>query len=107
MNNYRNKIKIQKLETTQDEELNEIEAWQDFYKPKAEIKTLTGDEFWQAQAQEYERVFNIYIRYCKKALEINPAQFRVVYKGNIINIVSVDNVNEENKEIRIKGVLKK
>lgn len=107
MNKYRNRIEIQKLEITLNEELTEIEEWNPFYSPKAEIKSLMGEEFWEAQAQGYSRVLHIYIRYCKKAAQINPVEFRVIYKNDIINIVSVDNVNELNNEIRIKGVIKK
>lgn len=104
---YKQKINIQKLNITKDERFTEVEEWEDYYSPRADIITnMSGKAIFEAQSFGYERTITVYIRYCEKASVICPVKYRFEYKGQVYDIISADNVNHENKQIRLKGGLK-
>lgn len=102
---FRNRIMIQKNNVSK-EEFNDVDDWQNFYSARCDIVTNMGTSMFEAQAAGYERTVTVYLRKCKKALEITPVAYRFLYKDQIYDIISIDNVNEQNKQIRLKGGLK-
>lgn len=106
MEGKQQKILIQKRKCESDTQANEIETWEDYYRPYAEINTNMGAADWDCQSKGYERTIGVLIKYCRQAAEIEPVNFRFIYKGKVYDVLSADNVNEQNEKIRIKGGLK-
>lgn len=110
---YNEKITIQKAKTvTDDDTFDDDTQWEDYYQARCQIQTSMGSEaiavrpFLDCKAEGFERVVTVYLRCCRLAKAIIPVQYRFILDGKIYHILSVDNVNEENKEIRFKGGLK-
>lgn len=60
---YRNRIKILKLEKTQDSSGNIIEDWVEHKKVWAKIFNLQGRQYWEAKQAQSEVTGEIRIRY--------------------------------------------
>ena len=71
----------------------------------ASISNLHGKEFIEAQKVSPKISKKIIIRYFKcldPSININAStEFTVLYKGNIYNILYIDNIKEENKYMEL------
>lgn len=89
--NLTERITIEKLETTQDEDNFEVENWQEYYKCWSGFKTVSGKEFFNAKANNIQEIVTFTIRYCNKAKALlEPGaenKFRIKYKGYYYNII--------------------
>lgn len=105
---FRHKITIQKGTESTDSIGNPVVSWEDWKKPRAKINSLYGQEYWQAAAQGQENTVVFIFRW-NKELEIlaqtkEITQHRIVYNGLPYDIISYDNINFENKLVKIKAV---
>ena len=105
---FRHKITIQKGTAGTDSIGNPVTDWNDWKKPYAKINGLFGQEYWQAAAQGQENTVVFTLRWTK-SLEIlaqtkEITQHRIVYNGLPYDIISYDNINFENKLVKIKAV---
>ena len=100
------RITIQKIKDAGPLKNKEYEDYKTVW---ASIINLHGKEFLEAQRVAPNISKKVTIRYIK---ELDPSidndvskKFRVLYKGNLYNILYSDNIKEENKlmEIMLKG----
>ena len=102
-------ITIQKLDTITNENGFETEDWIDYKTVWAKIQNLHGQEYWAAKAVQSETVTKITIRYLKA---LDPAVneegpkttkiYRLAYRGRILDIEFIDNIQYRNKYMEIK-----
>lgn len=93
----KHRIALQEQVIVKDELEQEIEIWQEVYKVWAEIKPLSGKEYFKARQTKSEVRVQITIRYKK---EVNN-QMRVVLDNQVYEIVSVINLEHQNKYLQL------
>lgn len=94
----RHRVTIQKSQISQDELGNNIETWIDWATVWANIRPVSGREYFQAAATNSEDNVRINIRYRSG---IDPLRMRVVYNGRTFNIISAIDLNERRREIEM------
>lgn len=94
LNDY---ITIEKEQTTTGDYGEEITEWVEHVSCWANIKNLSGEEYWDAKSVNSEVTAEIKIRYRDDI----TADMRVSYNGRIFDIESFFDPYEERKEIRL------
>ena len=94
------RIIIERLEATEDEIGQPVEAWIPTFNVWAAIEPLTGREYLAAMAVQAERTVRIRIRYLPGIV----STMRVVYQGRVFAIQSVINIREGNDELHLMGL---
>lgn len=107
---FKHKISIQINTAYTDDLGNSTYNWQDKKIVYAQINNLYGEEYWKAAAYGQETTVVFTIRWTADIDNIINTQeiskYRVVYKDVPYNVISVDNINYQNKLIKIKGINK-
>lgn len=84
---------FQKCEVTEDEIGNHQNTWTDFYSCMGTISNETGSQEEEIGKSVYHPEMDVTIRYCKKAFEIEPLSYRVIFNGSSYDITSVNHLN--------------
>ena len=100
----KNKITIQKKTAVADEIGRISEKWSDFMAVHAYANRLSGQELIVAAANGQQDTVTFSARYCRALSELNSNDFRIVFMGRIFNILTVDNVQYLNVELKIRAV---
>lgn len=100
----RNKITIQKKTAVPDEIGRISEKWSDFMVVHAYANRLSGQELIVAAANGQQDTVTFSVRYCRALSELNSNDFRIVFMGRVFNILTVDNVQFLNVELKIRAV---
>ena len=100
----KNKITIQKKAAVADDIGKISEIWSDFMAVHAYANRLSGQELIVAAANGQQDTVTFFVRYCRALSEINSNDFRIVFMGRIFNILTVDNVQFLNVELKIRAV---
>ena len=79
------------------------ETWHDHYLCWAYVNQLSGSEFWAAHAVQAEDTVVFTLRYCKVAAAINTRDHRIVFAGDVYDILFVDHVRQERDVVKIKA----
>lgn len=96
------KIVIQKSVVQSDSIGNRKNAWEDYYSCFATIGGEGGNEKLEA-GQTVERVIITFsMRYCDKLVDIMSTGFRIQFRGEIYNILSVDHMNYKKKSLKFR-----
>lgn len=103
---YREPIIIEKNGFTEDDIGNQIPAWEKYYSGYAYMNNLSGTEYWEAAQTQAENTTMFIMRYHPLLGSMNTKEFRLVHRGNIFNITSIDNVQYSNETIKIRATLK-
>lgn len=100
------RISIQRLATTTDEQGFKEQQWTDYYTCWSNFKSITGKEYIAAKATQSENIVTFTIRYCKKAKELLNSDatkiYRVVYNNKTYNIEYVTDFQNLHNFIDIK-----
>lgn len=96
------RITIQKSTVTADGIGNHILSWEDFYSCHAAISGESPEEDTAAGTIVDNGKADFTVRWCGKASEVTADKFRVVYSGEIYNILGIDHRNFKKKSIRLK-----
>ena len=99
----RERIMIQKSSTKTDKTGNHTLVWSDHYKCYSYVNNLSGKEYWAASEMNAQDEVNFVIRYCKKIKDIDSEHFRIVFRGALYNISFVDNVQYQNKTVKLRA----
>lgn len=108
---YRQIITFQKKSTIIDNEGNEVETWNDYYKCRAYVngqykissETYGGD----VRRENATDTILFAVRYCKKVTEINPYDYQIVFNNREYELKSLaDDVKYMHHEIRFRAVAK-
>lgn len=100
----KNLIIFQKGYVKEDDLAVKKTDWIDFKKDYAYVNNLSGKEYWAAAVVHQENTVDFIFRYKPYFEKMNSKQFRIVFKGEIYNIVSIDNKRFENKTVKIRTV---
>ena len=100
----RNKITIQKKTAVTDDIGKISEVWSDYMAVHAYANRLSGQELIVAAANGQQDTVTFSVRYCRALADLNSNDFRIVFMGRIFNILTVDNVQFLNVELKIRAV---
>lgn len=90
-------ITLQEQVIIKDELEQEIETWKEVYKVWAEIKPLSGKEYFKARQTKSDVRIQVTIRYRKEVHN----QMRIEFDNQVYEIVSVVNVEHKNKYLQL------
>lgn len=94
------RITFQKNTVRVDAYRNHTNTWTDYYSCAAYASTYTANENGEVVTSE-ERSIAFEVRYCPELKNINSTNYRVVFHDEVFNILSVDMMNYQKKEIRL------
>ncbi len=96
------RITIQKTEITADEVGNRLNAWIDHHSCYATISEETGQEKVADVGVVENECMNFNIRYCKAVSEITATEYRVLFQGEIYNILGINHMNYKKKSLKLR-----
>ena len=94
------RIVIQKNAVVVDQYANRRNTWTDYYSCACYADTFAKEEE-GAVITEDKRTIIFEVRYCSTLREITSVGYRVLFHGDVYNIVSVDMMNWQRKVIKI------
>lgn len=102
------RITIQKYTTYTTENGFDVQDWTSYKTVGASINNLWGKEFYAAKAVQSENTVEFIVRYSRD-LEVllekdGTKLYRVYWNKRVFDITFVDNIQYENKWIKIKAV---
>lgn len=101
---YKHLIQIEKRITIIDSIGNTKKRWDDFKKDYAYINGLSGNEYWEAQANNVENTIDFTLRWKPYMDQMNTLDYKIVFKGKSYNIRTIDNVRYENKTVKFRCI---
>ena len=99
------KITFQKNAVAVDGIGNHRNTWADYYSCRATVSGEAGKQTSESDvagtvADESDMAFTV--RYCKKASVIDSTGYRVVFGGELYDILAIDHMNYKKKCIKFK-----
>ena len=94
------RITFQKNTVQVDTYRNHTNAWTDYYSCAAYANTYTASESGEVVISE-ERSITFEVRYCPELADVTSTDYRIFFHGDVYNILSVDMMNYQKKEIRL------
>lgn len=96
------KIEIEVNEVTIDEIGNHTNSWKEYYSCFATISGESGNEKQEAGQTLEDTSICFTVRYCDLISKINTTNFRVLFRDEVYNIISIDHLNFKKKAIKLK-----
>lgn len=96
------RITIQKSSMTVDGIGNHIASWEDFYSCHATVSSESPSEDTAAGTVVDNTKADFTVRWCRAVSEVTADQFRVVYAGELYNILGIDHMNFKKKSVKLK-----
>ena len=96
----KNRITLQKLIATTNDNGFEVEDWQNYKTVWASVSNLYGKEYFEAAATQEQKTVKFTIRYIQNL----DTSMRIMFKGKTYNITFIDNIKYQNKFIEIKAL---
>ena len=96
------RITIQKNGVTVDAIGNHKTAWTDWYSCYATVSNESPGEATQAGMIVDNTKIDFTIRWCRNAAAITPENYRVLFLGELYNILGVDHMNFKKKLVKLK-----
>ena len=97
----RARIMIEKATVKVDRIGNRTNGWEEYYSCCAYPDTYLVDESPGKVDYENETIA-FTVRACQKTKELNSTQYRVRFQDQVFNIASIDRMNYNNREIKIR-----
>ena len=97
------RVMFQRNEAVGDGVGNHVNAWTDYYACSATIggEGLASSKEVQEAGMTVEDVsMTVTVRYCRKAVDIMSTRYRVLFRGEIYDIVNVDHMNFKKKSLK-------
>lgn len=101
---YRQRIIIETLTHGYDEVRNPLEEWRPYKKIYAYMNGLSGKEYWEAATLNAENTVDFVCRWKKFFDYMDTRTYRIVWRGKIFNIKTIDNVRFQNEIVKIRAV---
>lgn len=96
------KILIQRTVVISDKIGNRKNSWEDYYSCFATISGESGKEQLEA-GQNLDGVnISFTVRWCYALSDIDSTGYRIVFNGDIYNILAVDHMNYKKKSLKFK-----
>lgn len=99
----RERITIERSEGARDKNGNHKLVWKECHSCYAYVNNLSGKEYWAASEVNAQDEVNFVIRYCEKIKDMDSEHFRIVFRGTLYNISFVDNVQYQNKTVKLRA----
>ena len=96
------KILFQKSVVVSDAIGNRKNAWEDYYSCFATIGGESGNEKSEAGQIVDGASITFTVRYCIQLVDIVSTGFRILFRGEIYNILSVDHMNYKKKSLKFR-----
>ena len=95
-------ILFQKNTVVVDAVGNHKNEWTDFYSCHATVSGEGGKEASAAGMIVDDSDISFTVRYCRMISEINNTEYRVLFGGELYNILAVDHMNFKRKSVKFK-----
>ncbi len=101
------KIMIQKNTVTVDEIGNRINAWEDFFSCYATVggsssSAKGGSQVQEAGTTEDKTDLSFTVRYCSETLDVDMTHYRILFRDEVYDIVSIDYMNFKKKCLKFR-----
>ena len=96
------KVTFQKNSVVLDSIGNRKNVWEDYYTCHATVSGEDGQEKAAAGLTAAESDIAFTIRFCKRAAEVTADGFRILFQGEVYNIVAVDHMNYKKKALKFR-----
>lgn len=96
------KILFQKSVVVSDAVGNRKNSWEDYYSCFATIGGEGGNEKSEAGQTMDDASITFSVRYCSQLVDIKSTGFRILFRGKICNILSVDHMNYKKKSLKFR-----
>ena len=96
------RITIQKSSVTVDGIGNHIVSWEDFFSCHATVSSESPSEDTAAGMVVDNTKADFTVRWCRAVSKVAADQFRVVYAGELYNILGIDHMNFKKKSVKLK-----
>lgn len=96
------KIHIQKTVVIPDEIGNRKNIWEDFFSCFATISGEGGDEQLEAGQNLDKARVSFTVRWCSALADVESIGFRILFHGDIYNILAIDHMNYKKKSLKFK-----
>ena len=93
------RVTFQKNTAYSDRYKNRIQSWTDYFSCYAYANTYTAQEEGNEVISE-EKSVSFECRYCPELAAVTSTGFRILFKGEQYNILSIDPMNYQNTELR-------
>lgn len=98
------RILFQKAVVSGDEIGNRRNVWEDYFSCFATVSGENGSEKMEGGQTVEEGSICFTVRFCDAVSHIGSTGFRVVFKGVIYNIISVDHMSYKRKSMKFRCV---
>ena len=95
------RITFQKNSVVVDEYRNHLQEWTDYFSCYAYASTYAAQESGNEVITE-ERSVTFHVRYCPELARVTSTGYRIIFTDEAYDIESVDMMNYQKEEIRIK-----
>ena len=96
------KVTFQKNSVAADDIGNRKNVWEDYYTCHATVSGEGGQEKAAAGLTAAESDIAFTVRFCKRAAEVTADGFRILFGGEVYNIVAVDHMNYRKKALKFR-----
>jgi len=101
---FNQRITIEKNSVFVDKIGNHKNVWEEYFRCSAYVTATSYKEDEQEAAgqtvQDETLTFNV--RYCSEIAQVNAGNYRIRFQGNTYNIRSIDWMNYQHKQVKIK-----
>lgn len=99
------KILLQKNETVSDKIGNRINTWNDYYSCHATVSGEGGtdgmEEAVGGTVTDHTKI-SFTVRFCRKTEAVTSTGYRILFGGEIYNILAMDRLNFKKKAVKFK-----
>ena len=96
------RILIQKAVVIADEIGNRRNDWEDYFSCYATISGENGSEKAEVGQTVEKGTICFTVRYCSAVSDVSSTGYRILFKGVIYNIISVDHMNYKKKSMKFR-----
>ena len=96
------RIQIQKNAVISDAIGNRKNTWTDYFSCYATIGGESGTEVHRTGETLESADLTFTVRYCSETAAVTPSGYRIVYGGELYNIIAVDHQNNKRKSLKFR-----
>lgn len=96
------KVIFQKSNVVEDDIGNHLNVWEDYFSYWGTISGETGAESENAGTANDHREMYVTVRWCRKVAGISSIGFRLVFHGEVFNIVGIDHLSYKKKCVKFR-----
>jgi len=98
------RVTFQKQLTEIDDISNHVNSWTEYFTCAATISGEGGSESYQAAETNEKSDICVTVRWCKKTAEIKSTEYRVMFDGEIYDILSVDHFSYKKDAVKFRCI---